>query len=457
MAENKGKRQVNFRLRDWGVSRQRYWGAPIPMLNLEDGSVVPVPEDQLPVVLPEDVQMNGIISPIKADPEWAKTTFNGEIATHETDTFDTFMESSWYYARYCSPQSDDMMLDPEKANYWLPVDQYIGGIEHAILHLLYSRFFHKLLRDFGLVNCDEPYKKLLTQGMVLADAYYYEDEKGGKVWVAPTDVETELDGKGKVIAAKTKDGRAVIYDGMSKMSKSKNNGIDPQLMIDKYGADSVRLFMMFAAPSDQTLEWSDSALEGSLRFLKRLWKLSYDHVALGETAPLNLDAHNDEQKALRRDVHKTIAKVTDDIGRRQTFNTAIAAVMELMNKLTKAAMDDEQSRAILHEALVAIVKLLSPITPHIAAEIYAMLGAQDDIINAEWPTVDETALVEDSKLIVVQVNGKLRAKLSVPATAEQESVEALAFATDNVSKFTDGKTVRKIIYVPGKLLNIVAN
>ncbi|WP_369433737.1 leucine--tRNA ligase [Psychromonas sp. MME1] len=457
VAENKGKRQVNFRLRDWGVSRQRYWGAPIPMLNLEDGSVVPVPEDQLPVVLPEDVQMNGIISPIKADPEWAKTTFNGEIATHETDTFDTFMESSWYYARYCSPQSDDMMLDPEKANYWLPVDQYIGGIEHAILHLLYSRFFHKLLRDFGLVNCDEPYKKLLTQGMVLADAYYYEDEKGGKVWVAPTDVETELDGKGKVIAAKTKDGRAVIYDGMSKMSKSKNNGIDPQLMIDKYGADSVRLFMMFAAPSDQTLEWSDSALEGSLRFLKRLWKLSYDHVALGETAPLNLDAHNDEQKALRRDVHKTIAKVTDDIGRRQTFNTAIAAVMELMNKLTKAAMDDEQSRAILHEALVAIVKLLSPITPHIAAEIYAMLGAQDDIINAEWPTVDETALVEDSKLIVVQVNGKLRAKLSVPATAEQESVEALAFATDNVSKFTDGKTVRKIIYVPGKLLNIVAN
>ncbi len=457
VSENKGKRQVNFRLRDWGVSRQRYWGAPIPMLNLEDGSVVPVPEDQLPVVLPEDVQMNGITSPIKADPEWAKTTYKGQPAFHETDTFDTFMESSWYYARYCSPQSDDMMLDPEKANYWLPVDQYIGGIEHAILHLLYSRFFHKLLRDVGLVNCDEPYKKLLTQGMVLADAYYYEDEKGGKVWVSPNDVITETDAKGKVIAAKTKDGREVIYDGMSKMSKSKNNGIDPQLMIDKYGADSVRLFMMFAAPADQTLEWSDSALEGSLRFLKRLWKVAFEHVSLGEVADLDLKAHTDEQKTLRRELHKTIAKVSDDIGRRQTFNTAIASVMELMNKLTKAATKAEQDRAILQEALVATVKLLAPITPHICAELYAALGQSEDLLNAPWPSVDQSALVEDSKLIIVQVNGKLRSKLTVAADAQQEAVEKLALADEHVSKFTDGKTIRKIIYVPGKLLNIVAN
>ncbi|WP_435234713.1 leucine--tRNA ligase [Psychromonas sp. PT13] len=457
VSENKGKRQVNFRLRDWGVSRQRYWGSPIPMLNLEDGSVVPVPEDQLPVVLPEDVQMNGITSPIKADPEWAKTTYNGQPAFHETDTFDTFMESSWYYARYCSPQSDDMMLDPEKANYWLPVDQYIGGIEHAILHLLYSRFFHKLLRDFGLVNCDEPFKKLLTQGMVLADAYYYEDEKGGKVWVSPNDVDTETNEKGKIISAKTKDGKVVIYDGMSKMSKSKNNGIDPQVMIDKYGADSVRLFIMFAAPSDQTLEWSDSALEGSLRFLKRLWKLSFEHVAAGDVVPLDVKSHNDAQKSLRRELHKTIAKVSDDIGRRQTFNTAIAAVMELMNKLTKAPTENEQDRAILQEALVATVKLLSPITPHICGELYTALGQDDELLNTPWPNVDESALVEDSKLIIVQVNGKLRAKITVPADAQQDAVEKLGFADDNVSKFTDGKTVRKIIYVPGKLLNIVAN
>jgi leucyl-tRNA synthetase len=457
VAENKGKRQVNFRLRDWGVSRQRYWGAPIPMLNLEDGSVVPVPEDQLPVVLPEDVQMNGITSPIKADPEWAKTTYNGQPAFHETDTFDTFMESSWYYARYCSPQSDDMMLDPEKANYWLPVDQYIGGIEHAILHLLYSRFFHKLLRDVGLVNCDEPFKKLLTQGMVLADAYYYEDAKGGKVWVSPTDVITETDAKGKVISAKTKDGQEVIYDGMSKMSKSKNNGIDPQLMIDKYGADSVRLFMMFAAPADQTLEWSDSALEGALRFLKRLWKTVFDHVALGKTADLDIKSHTDGQKTLRRELHKTIAKVSDDIGRRQTFNTAIASVMELMNKLNKAATETEQDRAVLQEALIAVVKLLAPITPHICAELFTALDQSEELLNAPWPTIDQSALVEDSKLIIVQVNGKLRGKLTVAADATQDAVEKLALEDENVSKFTDGKTVRKIIYVPGKLLNIVAN
>jgi len=457
VSENKGKRQVNFRLRDWGVSRQRYWGAPIPMLNLEDGSVVAVPENELPVILPEDVQMNGIISPIKADPQWAKTTYKGQPATHETDTFDTFMESSWYYARYCSPQSNDRMLDPEKANYWLPVDQYIGGIEHAILHLLYSRFFHKLLRDFGLVNCDEPYKKLLTQGMVLADAYYYEDEKGGKVWVSPTDVETQTDEKGKVIAAKTKEGQTVIYDGMSKMSKSKNNGIDPQLMIDKYGADSVRLFIMFAAPADQTLEWSDSALEGSLRFLKRLWKVAFDHVALGAVADLDLQSQTEQQKTLRRELHKTIAKVSDDIGRRQTFNTAIASVMELMNKLTRAATETDQDRAILQEALVAVVKLLSPITPHISAELFAALGQYEEILNASWPGVDESALVEDSKLIIVQVNGKVRGKLTVAADAQQDAVQALAMSDENVQRFTEDKTIHKIIFVPGKLLNIVTN
>tara|TARA_R110001583_G_scaffold42029_2_gene133601 strand:+ start:1368 stop:3947 length:2580 start_codon:yes stop_codon:yes gene_type:complete len=457
VSENKGKRQVNFRLRDWGVSRQRYWGAPIPTLTLEDGTVVPVPEDQLPVILPENVTMNGITSPIKADLEWAKTTYKGQPATHETDTFDTFMESSWYYARYCSPDSTDQMLDPAKANYWLPVDQYIGGIEHAILHLLYSRFFHKLLRDFGLVESDEPYKKLLTQGMVLADAYYYEDEKGGKVWISPKDAITEVDEKGKVISAKMENGQALIFDGMCKMSKSKNNGIDPQEMIDKYGADSVRLFMMFAAPAEQTLEWSDSALEGSLRFLKRLWKVANDHVTAGDVVELDIKSHNDKQKTLRRELHKTINKVTDDLGRRQTFNTAIASVMELMNKVTKAPTADAQDRAIIQEALVAVVKLLSPITPHICAELFDALGEQGDILTTPWPEVDESALVEDSKLIIIQVNGKLRSKLTVAADITKEAVEALGLADENVTKFTDGKTIRKIIYVPGKLLNIVAN
>ncbi|MCE2569964.1 leucine--tRNA ligase [Motilimonas eburnea] len=456
-AQGKGKKTVNFRLRDWGVSRQRYWGTPIPMINLENGDVVPVPEDQLPVVLPEDVVMDGVTSPIKSDPEWAKTSYHGETAFHETDTFDTFMESSWYYARYCCANNDQMMLDPKEANYWLPVDQYIGGIEHAILHLLYSRFFHKLLRDTGLVESDEPFKKLLTQGMVLADAFYYEDEKGGKVWVSPLDVEVQRDDKGRITAAQTKSGKEVIYTGMSKMSKSKNNGIDPQVMVDKYGADTVRLFMMFAAPAEQTLEWQDSAVEGSLRFLKRVWKLAHEHISAGAAPELEVASLNEAQKDLRRELHKTIDKVSDDIGRRQTFNTAIAAVMELMNKLTKAPLTQPQDRALMQEALEAIVRLLAPITPHISAELWQALGHQGNVEAAPWPVADAKAMVEDTKTVVVQVNGKLRSKLTVAADAKQDEVEALAKADENVAKFIDGKTIRKVIFVPGKLLNIVAN
>lgn len=453
----KGKRQVNFRLRDWGVSRQRYWGAPIPMVTLEDGTVMPTPEEQLPVVLPENVVMDGIQSPIKADKEWAKTQVNGQDALRETDTFDTFMESSWYYARYCSPHADQM-LDPAKANYWLPVDQYIGGIEHACMHLLYFRFFHKLLRDMDLVNSDEPAKKLLTQGMVLADAYYYTNEKGGREWVSPADVETiERDEKGKLIKAIDKDGNELVYTGMSKMSKSKNNGIDPQEMVDKYGADTVRLFMMFAAPPELTLEWQESSVEGAHRFLKRVWKLANDHIALGTTEALDVKALNANQKALRRELHKTIAKVTDDIERRQMFNTAIAAIMELMNHLQKAPQESTQDRAIIQEALMAIVRLLYPITPHASFTLWQALGNDTAIEESRWPTVDESALVEDSKLIIVQVNGKLRAKITVAADATKDQVEALGLADEHVIKHTEGKTVRKVIYVPGKLLNIVAN
>ncbi len=454
-AEGKGKKTVNFRLRDWGVSRQRYWGAPIPMVTTEDGQVHPVPADQLPVILPEDVVMDGVTSPIKADKEWAKTTFNGEPALRETDTFDTFMESSWYYARYCSPQADDI-LDPEKANYWLPVDQYIGGIEHACMHLLYSRFFHKLLRDAGYVKSDEPFKKLLCQGMVLADAFYYTNDKGGKEWVSPTEVKVERDGKGRIFSAVDATGRQVEHSGMIKMSKSKNNGIDPQEMVDKYGADTVRLFMMFASPADMTLEWQESGVEGANRFLRRVWKLVREHTELGQAPALDASALNADQKALRRDVHKTIAKVTDDVARRQTFNTAIAAIMELMNKLTKAPMTEAQDRAILDEALKAITLMLYPITPHICFEMWVALG-QSNIDTASWPMYDEAALVEDEKLIVLQVNGKLRGKLTVAADATQQQVEALGMQDENVQKFIDGLTVRKVIYVPGKLLNIVAN
>ncbi|MBU3823910.1 MAG: leucine--tRNA ligase [Candidatus Oceanisphaera merdipullorum] len=451
-----GQRTVNYRLRDWGVSRQRYWGAPIPMLTLVDGSVVGVQEADLPVVLPEDVVMDGIQSPIKADPEWAKTTYNGQPALRETDTFDTFMESSWYYARYCSPHNKDGMLDPEKANYWLPVDQYIGGIEHACMHLLYARFFHKLLRDTGLVESDEPFKRLLCQGMVLADAFYYTDEKGARNWVSPLDVNLERDEKGRIQKALDKDGHELVHTGMTKMSKSKNNGIDPQTMIDKYGADTVRLFMMFAAPADMTLEWSDSGVEGAQRFIKRLWKLVFEHQTQGSVAALDVASLSGEQKALRRDVHKTIAKVSDDIGRRQTFNTAIAAVMELMNKLTKIDTADAQNRALLQEALTAITVMLHPIIPHTCFELWQALG-QQDIDHAPWPGVDAQALVEDEKLVVVQVNGKVRGKITVAADADQAAVSAIAQADENVSRHLADKTVRKVIYVPGKLLNIVAN
>lgn len=457
-ALGKGERQVNYRLRDWGVSRQRYWGTPIPMLNLQNGDSVPVPADELPVILPEDVTMNGVTSPIKADPLWAKTDYQGQPALRETDTFDTFMESSWYYARYCCANLQDAMLEPGEANYWLPVDQYVGGIEHAILHLLYARFFHKLLRDQGLVNSNEPFKRLLCQGMVLAESYYRKDASGKTTWFAPADVEVEKDEKGKIIAAKlASDGQPVEIGGMIKMSKSKNNGIDPQSVVDQYGADTVRLFTMFAAPPEQTLEWIDSGVEGSNRFLKRLWKLCQEHIAQGACTALDKHNLNNQQKVLRRELHKTIAKVSDDIGRRQTFNTAIAAVMELLNNLQKAPQQTEQDRALLQEALVATVQLLNPITPHICHQLWQQLGQSGEIEYSGWPTADADALVEDEKLIVVQVNGKVRSKITVTANADQQQVQELALQQANVQQFVEGKTLRKVIYVPGKLLNIVAN
>lgn len=450
-----GKRQVNYRLRDWGVSRQRYWGAPIPMLTLPNGETVPAPIEDLPIILPEDVVMDGVKSPIKADPNWAKTTFNGEPALKETDTFDTFMESSWYYARYTSPSYAEGMLDKDEANYWLPVDQYIGGIEHATMHLLYFRFFHKLLRDAGFVTSDEPAQKLLCQGMVLADAFYYTSPTNERIWVSPTQVTLERDEKGRIIKATDPEGRELVHTGMTKMSKSKNNGIDPQEMVEKYGADTVRLFMMFASPAEMTLEWQESGVEGAKRFLGRVWNLVYEYSQNPAKTALDVTTLSADQKALRRDVHKTIAKVSDDIGRRQTFNTAIAAVMELMNKLTRAPLESEQDRAVMAEALSAVVRMLYPITPHICFELWKALGNESNIDHAEWVKADEAAMVEDEKLIVVQVNGKVRGKVTVAADADEETVKTVAFADENVKKFTDNTQIVKVIYVPGKLLNVV--
>ncbi|EMH4084577.1 leucine--tRNA ligase [Providencia stuartii] len=450
-----GQRKVNYRLRDWGVSRQRYWGSPIPMATLEDGTVVPVPEDQLPVILPEDVEMDGITSPIKADPEWAKTTINGQPALRETDTFDTFMESSWYYARYTCPQFDEGMLDPAAANYWLPVDQYIGGIEHAIMHLMYFRFFHKLMRDAGLVNSDEPAKRLLCQGMVLADAFYYTGSDGQRVWVSPSDVTVERDDKNRIIKAVDTEGHELVYTGMSKMSKSKNNGIDPQLMVEKYGADTVRLFMMFAAPPELTLEWQESSVEGANRFVRRVWRIVHEHSQKGATQPLDVSTLTTEQKDLRRDLHKTIAKVTDDFDRRYAFNTAIAAIMEFMNKLVRAPQETEQDRALMQESLEAITLMLSPIIPHACFEMWKALGHTDDVDFASWPVADEKAMVDDTKLVVIQVNGKVRGRITVPADAVQDFVLDMATKEYSVSKYLEGVTIRKVIYVPGKLLNLV--
>jgi leucyl-tRNA synthetase len=411
--QGKGERTTNYRLRDWGVSRQRYWGAPIPIINCDSCGTVPVPAQDLPVVLPTDVAFEGVGSPIKKMPEFYQTrcpSCGGE-ATRETDTFDTFMESSWYYARYACASNDSAMLDDE-VNYWAPVDQYVGGIEHAILHLLYARFYHKLLRDEGLVNSDEPFTRLLTQGMVLKDG--------------------------------------------AKMSKSKGNTVDPQALIDSYGADTVRLFSMFAAPPEQSLEWSDSAVEGANRFLKRLWRLVQRQ--LETTVPaLDLAALDERQKALRRKTHETIAKVSDDYGRRQTFNTAIAAVMELCNELGKLEQDNPQDRALADEALRAAVLMLGPIVPHISHHLWQALGGEGDAMNAPWPVVDESALSRDSIDMVVQVNGKVRAQMTVAADADKPTVEALALEQPNVMRFLEGVTVRKVIVVPGKLVNIVAN
>lgn len=462
-ALDKGRVQTNYRLRDWGVSRQRYWGAPIPIL-FADGEEIPVPADKLPVVLPEDVEMDGVQSPIKADPEWRKTELNGRPAEHETDTFDTFMESSWYFARYTCPDFDEGMLDPEKANYWLPVDQYVGGIEHAILHLLYARFFNKLMRDEGLVKTDEPFKRLLCQGMVLAQSYSYMDDEGRKVWVNPADVEIERDEKGLIVAAREKaEGHELQIGGTTKMSKSKKNGVDPQSAIDLYGADTVRLFTMFAAPPEQTLEWSDEGVQGSSRFVRRLHRFCQDAAGINSESIASLlksgsleladsESLNDKQKEIRRTIQVALQKANFDYSRNQ-FNTVVSGCMKILNELPDSAETD----AVVVEGLGILLRLLYPVAPHVSHHLWRELGFGSDILEAAWPEVDESALVQNEIELMVQVNGKLRGKIKVSPDVDQDTAQAIALADESVKRFTDDMTIRKVILVPGRLLNLVVS
>ncbi len=408
----RGHRRINYRLRDWGVSRQRYWGTPIPMINCPDCGPVSVPEADLPVVLPEDVAFTGHGSPLHDMPEWLNVSCPdcGGNAQRETDTFDTFVESSWYFARYACPGSDDAMLD-DRANYWLPVDQYIGGVEHAILHLLYARFYQKLMRDIGLVDAGEPFARLLTQGMVLKDGH--------------------------------------------KMSKSRGNTVDPQSLIDKYGADTVRLFGVSNVPPEQSLEWSQKGVQGSSRFLKRLWRAAAEHISAGPVENLDSAVLDSAQKDLRRQLHETIAKVGDDVGRRYTFNTAVAAIMELMNAVQKFDDDSSQGRAVVQEVLEAVVLMLSPIVPHVSHALWYELGHETAVVNERWPVVDTGALAQDTVEIIVQVNGKLRGRVAVAADADKKSIEGAALADINVQRFIADKEVRRVIVVPGKLVNVV--
>ncbi|MHB1402119.1 MAG: leucine--tRNA ligase [Thiobacillus sp.] len=447
-ALNHGEKKTQFRLRDWGISRQRYWGCPIPIIHCDTCGDVPVPAEQLPVVLPEDVVPDGSGNPLNKRADFVNCTCPkcGGAARRETDTMDTFVESSWYYARYACPDFDGGMLDA-RADKWLPVDQYIGGIEHAILHLLYARFFHKLMRDEGLVSSDEPFVNLLTQGMVIADTYYRDSADGKKTWFNPADVEMR-DG----VAVLKADGQPVVVGGTEKMAKSKNNGVDPQALIDQYGADTARLFTMFAAPPEQSLEWSDAGVEGAHRFLKRLWKLAFEHVQGGTVAAFAGGDLPDAAKTLRRQLHQTIHKVGDDIERRKQFNTAIAAVMELMNALAKLEGDDATTRSVRQEVLEAAVAMLAPIVPHIAEALYAEL--KPGAVMA-WPAVDEAALVQDEIELMLQVNGKLRGQIRVAAAATREAVEAAVLASEVAQKYLEGKPPKKVVVVPGRLVNIV--
>ena len=459
-SKDQAKGRVQFRLRDWGVSRQRYWGCPIPMINCTSCGQVPVPEDQLPVVLPTDVVPDGSGNPLVKMPSFYETTCPscGIAAKRETDTLDTFVESSWYYARYASPEYQNGLVDPQAAQSWLPVDQYVGGVEHAILHLLYARFFHKLMRDEGVVQGNEPFTRLLTQGMVLADTFYREDAAGKKTWINPADVTLEKDDRSRVLSAVlTADGLPVIIGGMEKMSKSKNNGVDPQAIIDQFGADTARVFMMFATPPDQSLEWSDAGVEGSNRFLKRVFRQTSLHLQSAQLNPGNLTAAdssklNESARELRLKLHETIQKIADDIERRQSFNTAIASLMELSNAIGKFEATDANEYLVAREAITSLLIMLAPFAPHLSQDLLAKF--EIDVTTALFPQVDQSALVRSTQNIMVQINGKLRGKLEVPLDIGDDELKALAKALPEIQKFLTSEPKKEIV-VKGRLVNLV--
>ena len=451
-----GEKQTTWRLRDWGISRQRYWGCPIPMIHCANCGTVPVPDDQLPVVLPVNLVPDGSGNPLLKDESFLAVACPrcGGKARRETDTMDTFVDSSWYFLRYACSDNEEAALD-SRVRYWAPVDQYIGGIEHAILHLLYSRFWTRVLREMGSVDFKEPFSNLFTQGMVLNEVFFRKPEAGRVEYFNPADVEV-LDQPGQPrVAVLRSDGQAVESGGVVTMSKSKNNGVDPQALVDEFGADTARLFTMFAAPPEQTLEWSDEGVQGAYRFIKRLWKAVHDHVTQGEAPALDKGALTEAQRAIRRQAHHTLAKITDDIGRRRTFNTAIAAAMELLNALAKHPQNSPQDRSVVHEALEIAVLGLSPIIPHVTHALWRALGHVTALIDEPWMTVDAAALQTSSIAMVVQVNGKLRGHISVPAGAGEDTVRAAALADPHVQKFIGAAAIRKVIIVPGKLVNIV--
>jgi len=454
-----GKARVQFRLRDWGISRQRYWGCPIPIIHCDSCGDVPVPEEDLPVRLPEDLVPDGSGNPLNRCDDFLNVPCPkcGKPARRETDTLDTFVDSSWYFLRYTCPGNDQAMVDASTSQ-WMPVDQYIGGIEHAILHLLYARFWTKLMRDEGLVSVDEPFARLLTQGMVLAETYYREDESGRRQWFNPADVDLERDDKGRVTRATLRsDGQPVEPGGIEKMAKSKNNGVDPQALVDQYGADTVRLFSMFAAPPEQSLEWSDAGVEGAWRFLRRLWSGVSQHIARGVSPGARPGKLESEGRELRRLLHESIAKVGDDFGRRYTFNTAIAALMEFSNKLNRFEPVNEQDHALVQECWEGLARLIAPVTPHLAESLWQRIGYSGSVFEAGWPEVDPAALVRDSITVVVQVNGKVRGRIEAEPGSGRDVLEQAALAEENVQRFVADKAVRKVIVVPDKLVNIVVS
>ena len=458
-----GRKRVQYRLRDWGISRQRYWGCPIPLIHCGACGEVPVPDDQLPVVLPEDLVPDGSGNPLTRSPAFYECECPkcGGRARRETDTMDTFVDSSWYYMRYACPDQELAMVD-ERAAYWLPVDQYIGGIEHAVLHLLYARFWTKVMRDLGLVGVDEPFTNLLTQGMVLNHVYSHTQADGRRRYFNPVDVRSRRDASGAEVFEATLPGGETIrvaYQGLGKMSKSENNGVDPEGLVKRFGADTARLFTMFASPPEQTLEWSDEGVQGASRFIRRLWNAVFDHVKRGRPTRFDVRVLSDAQRELRRAAHHALAKSTDDIGRRRNFNTAIAAGMELLNTVGRFDDQSDQGRAVRHEALEIITLMLAPIVPHVTHELWRALGHERAAVDEPWPAVDESALVQESVEFVVQVNGKLRGRVRVLAGADEEAIREAALADDHVMKFVGGRTsVKRVIVVPGRqIVNVVVS